>query len=216
MLDRPDAGLWAVADGMGGHQAGDVASDMIVESLAAVSAGHSPYGYLRSVREALQGVNQTLICQASASRDVLIGSTVVVLLITEAHYACLWAGDSRAYQWREGVLQQLTKDHSLVQDLVDTGSLQAAEARSHRNAHVITRALGVSDTLDLDFRHGPTVAGDRYLLCSDGLTNLVADTEIEAKLGGANPELAASRLMSLVLERGGSDNVSIVITEVSS
>jgi serine/threonine protein phosphatase PrpC len=216
VLDRQEAGLWAVADGMGGHPQGDLASTLIVEALGGLAAGGSPYAYLRNVQEALQSVNRALITRAAATPSArVIGSTVVVLLIIEGYYACLWAGDSRAYRWRAGELQQLTRDHSLVQALVDAGSLRQQEARTHRQAHVITRALGESEHLVLDMRNGPVLIGDRFLLCSDGLTNLVANDEIEGKLREGDPVIAANQLMALAMQRGGGDNVSVVVVDVA-
>ena len=144
-LDRSAVGLWTVADGMGGHQAGDVASTLIVEAMQQVDNFSSGYAFLDDVRDRLQRVNRTLIARAALlAPGSVIGSTVVVLLIYEDHYACLWAGDSRIYLLRKGMMHQLTRDHSMLQELLDSGSLHRAEAKSFRRSNVITRAVGVS------------------------------------------------------------------------
>jgi serine/threonine protein phosphatase PrpC len=211
-LERREAGLWAVADGMGGHQAGDVASAMVVEALARVDAFGSGYHYLNAVGQALQEVNAALISQAAASGPgALIGSTVVALLVHDDHYACLWAGDSRAYLSRGGALTRISQDHSLVQEMIDAGTLTPEQSRTHRRANVITRAVGVAQPLVLDMLHAAVEPGDMFLLCSDGLTGVVEDVEIEAVLRAGDPEPAAEALMQLALERGAQDNVTVVL-----
>lgn len=210
VLERPQAGLWAVADGMGGHTGGEIASGRIVEALQVLGGFASPYAWLNGVCEALQGVNRSLIAQA-ASGPGPMGSTVVALLIHEGHYACVWAGDSRAYRLRAAELQALTHDHSLVQALVDAGTISADEARSHRQAHVITRAVGDIEPLRLDVGNGAVAPGDLFLLCSDGLTGLVRDEEIAGALMTNDLEAAADELLTLALARGGRDNISLVL-----
>jgi serine/threonine protein phosphatase PrpC len=216
-LDRPEVGLWAVADGMGGHQAGEVASGLVVEALQGVDRFSSGYACLSQVSEALRTVNRTLMERASAGGDgAVIGATVVALLIHDGHYACVWAGDSRAYLQRAGRLQPVTRDHSLVQELVDAGTLTPAESRTHRRANVVTRAVGVTEPLHLEMRHAAAQPGDRYLLCSDGLTNVVEEAEIEAVLAGGDAELAAEALLDLALKRGAKDNVTVVVVHAGA
>lgn len=214
-LDRAQVGLWAVADGMGGHKAGDVASEAIVEALAGISTFGSAFAFRRAVRAALLAVNAQLRRKAAEEYKDTIGSTVVTLLAHEGHYACIWAGDSRAYLRRRGALQQLTRDHSLVQELVAAGSLDAAGARRHPHAHVVTRAVGAGDHLDLDFVYGPIEAGDRFLLCSDGL-GIMDDAEIEIHLGAPTLGGAANILLREALARGAPDNVSFIIVEAEA
>ena len=135
--DRPEVGLWAVADGMGGHQAGEVASGLIVEALERVDDFSSGYAFLDDVRESIQRVNRTLIAKAAVmAPGTLIGSTVVILLAFGGHYACLWAGDSRAYILRRGRFEQISRDHSRLQELIDAGSLSRAEAKSYSRARM--------------------------------------------------------------------------------
>ncbi len=216
-VDRPMIGLWAVADGMGGHQAGDVASRLISEALDAVTPAMSGFLFLTEVKESLSRVNRTLIAQSSQMAEgSLIGSTVVALLAFDGHFACVWAGDSRAYLFRDGQLRRLSRDHSVVQELTDSGYMTVEDARHSKRANVITRAVGVHKDLVLDVVQGPSDPGDRYLLCSDGLTGLVEDTEIAQILSQSPLDAAAEDLIALTLERGAKDNVTVVIIEAHS
>lgn len=217
-LERPhlgSGGLWAVADGMGGHAAGDVASRMVVEALRRVAAADSEEAFIDGVRRALERANSEL--QEQAIRQYqrrVIGSTVAVLLTYGENAICLWAGDSRIYRLRNHHLQQLTRDHSHVQELVDRGLLSQAEARSHPLANVITRAVGSQAELELDCERFPLAAGDVYLLCSDGLSKLVEDDEIARLLGASNSRNAVQSLIQAALERGADDNVTTVVVSI--
>ncbi len=209
-LDRPDLGLWAVADGAGGHQCGQQASRTIIEALAAIGGGLSAATLLARVRLAIAEAHAAL--HAAAARlggDALTASTVVVLLARDDHFACLWAGDSRAYLFRDGVLRQITRDHSLVQQLVDEGSLSVAAAEQHPQANVITRAVGDgSETMELDKVIGGLRRGDRFLLCSDGLNKTVPEAELAAAMRG---DATASALVGAALARRASDNVTAIV-----
>jgi serine/threonine protein phosphatase PrpC len=210
-LDRPDIGLWAVADGMGGHEGGEVASQAVVDALHSVDSFGSAYTYRHGVSEALQGVNNALIAYAEERMSGPVGATVVSLLVHEGHYACVWAGDSRAYLYRDNQLRRLTRDHSLVQELVDKGQVRPDQARSHANANVITRAIGARAELELDAVHGAIRPGDRFLLCSDGLTSVVDDREIADILLRPPLQGAVDRLIQRALSRGAPDNVTAVL-----
>src|ERR1700758_858888 len=149
-VNRPDLGLWAVADGAGGHQAGDVASKIIADALNAVPAGFGAAELLAEVRHRLARAHNDLRIEAARrGPDAMLVSTIVVLLLRDDYYACLWAGDSRAYLLRGGRFRQLTRDHSLVQELFDAGAISAAEFEHHPAANVITRAVGAEE-LELD------------------------------------------------------------------
>ncbi|MBE7217956.1 MAG: serine/threonine-protein phosphatase [Caulobacteraceae bacterium] len=212
LCDRPELGLWAVADGMGGHQAGDVASGLIVEALAGVDDVSSGFALLEDVRRSIQRVNRTLIARAAVmAPGALIGSTVVSLVVYEDFYACLWAGDSRAYLLRDGRMEQVTRDHSRMQELIDSGSLSRLEARSYARSNVITRAVGVSDRLALDMQQGPLQVDDLFLLCSDGLTGALDDRTIAAILNQPSLETAADMLIARTLDQGARDNVTVVL-----
>lgn len=208
MLDRPEIGLWAVADGAGGHGAGDVASTAIIAALQTIPPGLSAAELLAQVRLKLITVHSDL--QEEAERrgpGRIVASTVVVMLARGDHFAMLWAGDSRGYLLRGGVLQRVTRDHSLVQELVDQGSLREEEAESHPQANVITRAVGAHGELELDKVSGRIMEGDRYLLCTDGLFKTIPEAEIGAMLSNGSDPAA---IVTEAVGRGARDNVSVV------
>jgi serine/threonine protein phosphatase PrpC len=216
LLVRTDRGLWAVADGMGGHEAGDVASAKVTDALRRLPIVYGLDDLVASAVAALQGVNRELIALAGAgSGQRTIGSTVVGMAIADGQFRCFWAGDSRAYRVRGARIDQLTRDHSLVQDLVDAGMLDPREAEHHPNANVMTRAVGVVEELKVDVVSGGARPGDQFLLASDGLTRLVDDDELVAQLTTRRPEEAVDRLVDMVLARGAPDNVSLIIVKVN-
>jgi len=140
----------------------------------------------------------------------MIASTLVVLLARDGHFACLWAGDSRVYLLRGGTLAQVTRDHSLVQELVDAGAITAEEADGHPRANVITRAVGAAEALELDKVSNRLAAGDRFLLCSDGLNKTLSDAELAGLMADPGP---ADRLLAEALERRATDNITVVAVE---
>ena len=216
ILVRTERGLWAVADGMGGHEAGDVASSSVVEALSIVPPNANIERFVKDAMTALQNVNHQLIQLArQGTHPRTIGSTVVSLVISGDRFACMWAGDSRAYRIREGEIAQLSRDHSLVQDLIDAGMLSPAEAEGHPNANVVTRAVGATEDLNVDVSVGETREGDLFILASDGLTRVVNDDLIYGELTGKPLEQAADQLVEMVLERGAPDNVSFVIVRMN-
>jgi serine/threonine protein phosphatase PrpC len=207
-LLRPELGLWAVADGMGGHLRGDHASRMVMDALMQ----GDPTASIEEIRARLATAHQALLAEAASLGDgAVIGATVVVLVVRDGRYTCLWAGDSRLYRLRDGVLRQLTRDHSYVQRLIDSGSLTPEQGRRHPGANVITRAIGASGPLELDMVQGDSRPGDVYLLCSDGLSNVVADAEIADRLTVLPCEEASTALLDLALARGAPDNVTLVV-----
>ena len=216
VFSESERGLWAVADGMGGHEAGEVASAAVVEALGRLPAMTDVDQLAEQAIEALRQVNGELIGLAR-SRDTerTIGTTVVALAIAGDRFRCFWAGDSRAYWIRAGEIMRLSRDHSLVQDLVDAGMLKPEEAEGHENANVITRAVGVRDALEIDSVSGDAQPGDLFLLASDGLTRLINDEEIAAEFASGSLDGAADKLVETVLERGAPDNVSLVAVKLS-
>lgn len=211
-LVRDDIGLWAVADGMGGHQGGALASRLVVDALAGLPGPASGYALLSAVKDALGEVNTELMDRGAAlDGGGVIGSTVAALIISEARYACVWAGDSRIYRLRRGGLARLTHDHSVVQDMIDRGALTADDAVKDRRSHIITRAVGAAPDLDLEVAHGSIEPGDRFLLCSDGLTGAVPDVELVALMSFRLMDHAADALLDRALERGAADNVTLVM-----
>ncbi|MBR0684073.1 serine/threonine-protein phosphatase [Roseomonas eburnea] len=211
LLDRPEYGLWAVADGAGGHGSGDVASAAIVAALETIPPGLSAAELLAQVRLKLTQVHAQL--QEEAARrgpGRILASTVVVMLVRGEHFAMLWAGDSRGYLLRDGQLSRVTRDHSLVQELVDQGALREEEAESHPQANVITRAIGAMGELELDKISGRVAEGDRFLLCTDGLFKTMAEHEIAAMLAAGSD---AADIVTEAVGRGARDNVSAIAVD---
>jgi serine/threonine-protein phosphatase Stp1 len=212
-LALPEQGLWVVADGMGGHQNGALASRLVVEQLAELAQG-SLEQRLVALRQALHRLNHRLgqeLTVTAERPDTVIGSTVVALLLDGDRAACVWAGDSRCYLWRGARLYQLSRDHSLVQQLIDEQGLTPHEAARHPAAHALTRAIGASETLQLDILELDVLPGDVFLLCSDGLYQGVSADELGACLNLPSPHLAVERLFQRVLDGPARDNLSAVV-----
>jgi serine/threonine protein phosphatase PrpC len=215
-LDRPEHGLWAVADGMGGHDQGDYASAAVINRLS----GFRPFAdleeYTDEVRRALSHVDVHLRARAKAAGpQTVIASTVACLLVHGEESAAVWSGDSRVYRLRAGELLRLSTDHTRVQEMLDAGLLTPEAATRHPEAHLVTQAIGAG-RLHFGTRVGMVRPGDRFLLCTDGLTNMVPDAEIAAELAAAAPQAAAERLLDLVLARGAVDNVTILVLSAES
>ena len=218
LLSRPDIGLWAVADGAGGHASGEVASGMLAEALGRVPPGLAPQDMLADLRHRVSRVHAALKREAEQRGGlVMIASTIVILAVRGGHFACLWAGDSRAYLMRGGVLQQVTRDHSLVQEMVDAGIISAAEAETHPQANVITRAVGGADEdVELDKVSGELAPGDRLLLCSDGLCKTLDEATLAATLASDAQAGAAEALIAAALKGGSRDNVTAIVIEIGA
>jgi len=193
-----------------------MASGLIATALDSIPPELSPEETLTQVRMRMAAVHAALRERAARQGYGVIASTVVVLIVRRGHFACLWAGDSRAYLLRDGALVRITRDHSLVQDLVDGGQITEAEAENHPRANIVTRAVGVEDVVELDKVTGRLVAGDQFLLCSDGLCKELSDPEMLDILRADGPELAAERLVEAALARKARDNVTAVVLEVPS
>ena len=208
---RAEVGLWAVADGMGGHGFGDVASRMAAQALNGLAAAPSGEALLAAVEQAVMAANRDMRAFAERQSHPVMGTTLVALLMFRAHFACLWCGDSRAYLLRDGALRQLTRDHSETQDLVDRGVLDAEEAKLWPRRSVLTRALGAMEAPELDLVSDRWAPGDVFLLCSDGLTAHCEDADLAAALAGDDPQAVCEGLIALTLERGASDNVTAIV-----
>lgn len=209
-LARPERGLWVVADGMGGHTLGDLASRMIIDALDALPPHDNLEAAVAATRACLQTVNQQLREEAINRNARIIGSTVVVLLACGRRCACLWAGDSRIYRYRHGQLAQLTRDHSQLEELRSSGQLtEYTLTLVARN--LITRAVGAADTLDIDEETMEVDDGDIFLLCSDGLSNEVEEQTMRNALVAGDCQHASEALLELALQHGGNDNISVVV-----
>jgi serine/threonine protein phosphatase PrpC len=211
-LSLDDLGLWLVADGMGGHTRGDVASRLIVEAFEGLVRPHSLEDFAQEVKARLALANQCMRDEAHrAGSEQLMGSTVVAFLAYKREWLCLWAGDSRAYLLRDGRLTQITRDHSLAEELVQRGELRRDEAASHPSANRITRAVGTQDQLVVDQYRSFLRDGDAVLLCSDGLIKEVGDDEVATILDDYDCDEASEELVELTLERGARDNVTVAV-----
>jgi protein phosphatase len=231
LLDA-ERGLFVVADGMGGHAAGEVASRLTVESIQEFISGTEddhdntwPFGYNNRysvdgnrLSTAVERANEKVM-RAVVNRPELkgMGTTVVAALFDERRVTLVHVGDSRAYLLRDSELRRLTDDHSWVQEQVNAGILSEEEARSHPLKNVVTRALGGGAHVAVDLIELPVGEGDRYLLCSDGLTGMVSDEEIlEALSSTRTPEQVVRGLVDLANERGGVDNITAILVVVKS
>lgn len=212
LLDAPQVKMWCVADGMGGHAKGDVASKMIVDYLECLATPeHYPLNPLQ-IKERLCSVNDRLVDMAG-EQNAVIGSTVVVLIFDETHAHCIWAGDSRIYRLRNNHLTRVTTDHSQVEEMVQAGLLTPEEAEKHPKANVITRAVGASEILNLDVVSDILLTDDKYFLCSDGLNKVMEDNEIEQSLINIPLNNITQNMIELSLERKARDNVTVVVVE---
>jgi protein phosphatase len=209
LAELNDVGVWAVADGMGGYRDGDVASRMVCEALQGLSAEGTLDQAVEVLRQRVSDVNRRLY-EASVRRinPIVSGSTVAMLLVRRTSCAVLWAGDSRIYRWRQNRLMQLTTDHTWAAEL----NLQHADEEAD---HAITRAVGGESTLALDVRRDKVHLGDRYLLCSDGLTRELSDTQIAAAMAAPDVQSCARKLIEATLKAGARDNVTVVVVEAT-
>lgn len=216
ILDLPRAGLWVVADGMGGYQAGDVASQLIVDRLKQIAADNSIESAVEYVQQQLHASNRQLVDYASQTNSgEPVGSTVVVLLVRKSTAAFLWAGDSRIYRLRNDNLQQMTRDHSAVEEWVAMGMLSRTEAENHPSANVITRAVGSPEKLEIETKYEPLQDDDMYLLCSDGLNKELSDAEIMTIMKIGDITEVCETLVGTTLQRQCKDNISVIIIKYS-
>ena len=221
-LARPEAGLWVVADGMGGHQGGEIASLTACDALAVQftrdADGHAT---VDDVVNAIEGANRAVHEKGNDDPDLTgMGTTVVAIAVVDDDngdevFAIANVGDSRAYRLSDGLFEQMTEDHSLVADMVREGSLSAEDAATHPQRNILTRVLGVYDEVPVDVITVIPHPGDRFVLCSDGLFNEVSDDGIAAVLRRlADPTEAADELVRLAVQAGGRDNVTVVVVDV--
>ena len=217
IFSNNEIAIWAVADGMGGHEAGEVASQMIVHAMENLQSSDRLSYFIEYVDHELQKVNRRI----QQHSDMILGgqtlgSTVVALIIRGRVGFCLWAGDSRLYQYRAGKLQRLSNDHSKVQELVEQGVLLPEEASHHPESNVITRAVGAFSDLYLDNCVFEVKPDDTFLLCSDGLYNSVSDEEMTGLLNHTDAEQCAQDLIDHALANNANDNVSAIVVRADS
>ena len=214
-LESSDKGFWVVADGAGGHQSGDVASNLIVEELAKLKRSRFFGSFVKKIRNCLQLVNLELIDKSGGEdTSTLIASTVCVLIAQRSNVVCVWSGDSRIYLFREGKLTQLTRDHNRVNEFIKAG-FSPEEAEKYPLAQHLTSAVGVTTPLFTETQSFEVVEGDTYLLCSDGLFKELTDQDISEVLKQDSLKYSASDLMDLAISRGATDNVTVLLVKVS-
>ncbi|MDR2011660.1 MAG: protein phosphatase 2C domain-containing protein [Rhodanobacter sp.] len=209
-----DLGLWLVADGMGGHEHGEVASALARDTLV------REVGKGVNLVRAIQLADTEIIRHSTRRSEVLpMGTTIAALRLADTAFEVAWVGDSRVYQWSANGLKQVSQDHSYVQDLVDQGMLTSEQARSHPHRNVVTQALGVTDpqALRVESVRGELKPGMQFLLCSDGLTEEVEDADIAAIVGRLDltPQECVEHLILAALDGGGSDNITAILIRVS-
>jgi serine/threonine protein phosphatase Stp1 len=209
LASRPRDQLWAVADGMGGHKNGQYASRKLAECIDAALIPDDLSGACAAVADAIHSANDQIYAEAQSAGEQM-GSTIIALIIREREFAILWAGDSRAYLLRDGVLHMLTKDHTQVQEMIDRGLLDAEQAVNHPMGHVLARAVGVQPDLDIDAISDTVEVGDVFLLCSDGLHGVLSESQISQIIGEWGRQ-SAEKLVEACLERGAPDNVTVAI-----
>lgn len=209
-LTAPEAGMWVVADGMGGHHGGDLASGAIVTHLGSIGRAVSAPDLQARFVDRISRANDE-IQAISRANGATVGSTVVALLTFEHHFAVVWSGDSRVYMIRNGQLLQVSRDHTEAQELLDRGAISAEEAANWPRKNVITRAIGAASEPSLEQRYGTLQHHDIFILCSDGLTGHVEDDEILQMVQATPPEKACQALVDLTLSRGATDNVTVVV-----
>ncbi|MGR3468212.1 MAG: PP2C family protein-serine/threonine phosphatase [Shimia sp.] len=210
----PRSGVWLVADGMGGHAAGDFASQRIVARMAGLGVPAGALDLRARVMDRLTQANRDILAHAEDLGTGTIGSTVAAVLIQQDHFAAVWSGDSRVYRLRDANLTRVTKDHTEVQAMIDAGHLTEEEAMTAPRRNVIRRAIGVSETPECDLVDGALLDGDLFVICSDGLTEYFSDAELGIVLRRGDRRALAEVCDDLVdgaRDRGGKDNVSVVL-----
>ncbi len=208
--ERTADGLWVVADGMGGHAFGDWAANAVVQALDSVAVPPDFDAAVQAVADGIHSANRRIWAEAQR-RGQQMGSTVVVLLVQGDRFAALWVGDSRAYLLRDAMLVPLTRDHSQVQEMVDRGLIAPEEAANHPRGHVLARAIGVGARIAVDVVADTVEAGDRFLLCSDGLSGQVPDTGLATIMAAPGQSVAIEALIARALAAGAPDNVTAIL-----
>lgn len=217
----PERGIFVVADGMGGHAAGEVASEMAVQFIARELGslkGLVDEQVADRMRGAIRAANGAIFQRTLTEHDKRgMGTTVTSLVLYEGHFLIGQVGDSRAYLWREGKLAQLTKDHSYVQEQVDAGYLTPEQARSHPYSNVITRCVGANSDVLPDIYAGAVKQHDLFLLASDGLTGMLEDYQLaEVLSGGTQPQMIVDALISEANRHGGLDNITAIVVRIDA
>lgn len=213
-LERTDLQLWAVADGMGGHDAGDVASQLLIQNLDQFALSRHIGKNIYSLTNIAQRVNTELVELATIRGTELIGTTMVAFHIVGHYGTCLWVGDSRLYLLRNKRLRQITRDHIFANEFNEFESFNTGRDIPEDNDNAITRAVGGNVTLNIDYLMLEVIQGDIFLLCTDGLTRDVTDSELEQQIGNQTLKQATDSLIKTALNREAKDNITLVAIEI--
>ncbi len=219
LLVLPEQNLWVVADGMGGHHAGDFASQAITQNLGSYKQAKSLEESILLLEDNIINTNTLIRKKAEKlGKNMTIGATVVCAYIWQNFLFAFWAGDSRLYRFRDERLSRLTEDHSYVEELVKMGKIEAKDAEAHPASNVVLRAVGIDDTLHLDFEYFALLDGDIFIICSDGLYKDLVEDKIPPIIqeNKDDMEKLAQSLLSSSLAAGGTDNTSIITIKVNN
>lgn len=215
-LARTADSFWLVADGMGGHLAGEIASSMIVDSMANLLMDGCFSDKVDRIEDCLFDVNRRIREHSAEHLDGrIMGSTFVGMLAHDKSAACIWAGDSRLYRLRQGVLNCVSSDHSQVNEWIQRGMMTVEEARNHPQGNIITRAVGATEELMVDVTFLQLMVGDRLLLCSDGLYGELTDEDLRRCLQVGSADTRADALVQAAVMRGARDNVTAIVVQVT-
>jgi len=209
-----EKGVWFVADGVGGHNAGDFASQSLVDAIAKFKPEANLDDSVETLEYIIQQTNDMLVDKAAGIDEAaVIGSTIALLIVHKSNGVILWAGDSRIYRIRAEAVEQLTYDHSLINEMIKNGDIDPKDPSSYPESNKITRAIGFSKALQLDHRNLSILPGDRYILCSDGLTKYLDDKEILSTSLSDSVASSNQKMLQKALDAGGTDNITTLTIE---
>lgn len=215
VLALPKSGIWAVADGMGGHDEGDYASRNVISHIYQLAKKEKGQNLLEKLPDVIQTANQEIFQYALTKGDNhIIGTTLVVLVLEQDRYHCFWSGDSRCYLFRDGTLSLITSDHTKEQAMRDEGIYSEAEISATPSAQALTQAIGVDAQAQLDYLQDYIYEGDRFLLCSDGLTKVFNHYQLSRRVAIANIDKINMDFLAGALDAGAPDNLSSILVSL--
>ncbi|ABD80782.1 PP2C family protein-serine/threonine phosphatase [Saccharophagus degradans] len=215
LIALPKSGIWAVADGMGGHDAGDYASRCVISHLYQAAANYQGQALVDAIPSVIQAANTELYRYAnSISTESVIGSTVVVLVLENDRYHCFWSGDSRCYLLRDDTFTLITRDHTEAEELLAEGILSLEEIKNTPAANTLTQAIGVDESPYVDYICDYIYEEDRFLLCTDGLTKVYSDEQLALRVDANNIDKINQSFLTGALDAGAPDNLSSIIVSL--